>query len=124
MVPVANVRGHDPKSPASAAPSGGPTGPTGPAAPVLGSLTPNTAVVGGPDVNLTVNGNGFIDGQSVIYFNGGAEPTTVYSPTVAVTLLRPSTATGPWTVPVWVQNGDAKSNELNFSFTEPITQLG
>jgi hypothetical protein len=90
------------------------------AAPVLTSLDPGTAEMGGPDTTLTVNGTGFT-AESVIYFNGGAEPTTFVSDAQVTTGLKPSTASGPWTVPVHVQNGEAQSNALDFSFTEPGT---
>lgn len=67
-------------------------------------------------MTLGIGGSGFTS-ESVIYFNGGAEPTTLVSDTVVTTIVKPSTASGPWTVPVWVQNGESKSNELSFSFT-------
>jgi IPT/TIG domain len=74
--------------------------------------------VGGADVTMSVIGSGFT-AESKIYFNGGEEPTTLVSPTEVTTVVKPSTASGPWTLPVWVQNGSEQSNTLNFSFSEP-----
>lgn len=85
-------------------------------APVINSLDPNTAVVGGPDVTMTVNGSGFTS-QSVIVWNGGDEPTTFVSNTQVTTGVKPSTASGPWSIPVAVRNGDKVSNSLAFQFT-------
>lgn len=85
-------------------------------APVINSLNPNTAVVGGPDLTMTVIGSGFTSG-SVIVWNGGDEPTTFVSATQVSTGVKPSTASGPWSIPVAVRNGDKISNSLAFQFT-------
>jgi len=86
-------------------------------APVINSLDPNTAVVGGPDLTMTVNGSGFTP-QSVIVWNGGDEPTTFVSNTQVSTIVKPSTASGPWSIPISVRNGDKMSNSLSFQFTD------
>lgn len=87
-----------------------------PSAPTLTALDPATAVIGGADVTLTVTGTGFTE-NSVILFNNSPEPTTFVSDTVVTTIVKPSTASGPWTVPVTVSNrARAISNPLDFSF--------
>lgn len=85
-------------------------------APTISSLNPNTAVVGGADLTMTVNGSGFTP-SSVIVWNGGDEPTTYGSASQVSTGVKPSTASGPYTVPIAVRNGDKVSNELPFTFT-------
>ena len=86
-------------------------------APVLSSLAPATAVVGSIDVTVTVNGSGFYP-SSVIVWNSGDEPTTFISATQVSTLVKPSTASGAFSVPITVRNGDKVSNMLTFQFTE------
>jgi hypothetical protein len=78
------------------------------------SIEPETAEVGGEDVTLHVRGSGFSK-FTVILFNNSEEPTTFVSASEVTTLVRPSTASGPWTVPVTVANG---TGTVNFSFTE------
>jgi hypothetical protein len=90
-------------------------------APVVSSLTPNTAAVGDPDFTMTVNGSGF-KSDSVIVWNGGDEPTTFVAEGQVTTTVKPSTASGPYTVPIAVRNGDKVSNEVSFSFTEAASR--
>lgn len=97
--------------------------PTQAQAPAITSLSPNTAVVGGPDLTMTVVGSGFTSG-SVIVWNGSDEPTTVVSATQVSTGVKPSTASGPWAIPVAVRNGDKMSNSLSFQFTEAAGTRG
>ena len=85
-------------------------------------LDPNEAEIGGPDVTMTVTGIGFEDG-AVIVFNGGDEPTEFVSETEVTTGVKPSTAGTPGTYPVAVRNPDGQvSNELGFTFTEPVAR--
>lgn len=86
---------------------------------VVVSIDPDTAVVGGPDVLMTVTGIAFQPG-AVIVFNGGDEPDTIYiSATQVATWVEPATASGPAIVPVGVRNpgGAALSNTVDFTFT-------
>lgn len=88
--------------------------------PHLTELDPDTAVVGGDDLVMHVRGTGFTP-QSVIVFNGGDERTTYVSATELTTIVKPSTASGPWTVPVTVRNPYAPvSDPRDFTFTEPV----
>jgi IPT/TIG domain len=105
------------KPPYTTEPPDRPDRPDIPDKPVINSLLPNTAVVGGPDVTMLVTGSGFALG-SVIVWNGGDEPTTYQSSSELMTVVKPSTASGPWTIPVAVRNGSIMSNEMSFTFTE------
>jgi len=85
--------------------------------PILESISPNTAVIGGPDITMTASGIGFTE-SSVISFNGGEEPTTFVDGGRVTTIVKPSTATTPGSYPVTVANGDKVSGEASFTFTE------
>ena len=84
--------------------------------PIVDSITPTTAVVGSHDIGLHVFGSGFT-GDSKILFNHGEEPATFVSSNEVMTVVKPSTASGPWTVPIGVRNGTNDSNSKNFTFT-------
>lgn len=86
--------------------------------PVVTGLSPESAEIGSADLTLTVSGTGFADGD-VISFNGGDEPTTFVNDTTLTTVVKPSTASGPWSIPVRVNGAGGSSNALMFSFTEP-----
>lgn len=87
--------------------------------PVVTSLSPNTGEMGAESFVMTVVGEGFVDG-TVIVFNGGDEPTEFVDAFAVTTIVDPTTASGPWTVPVLVRNPDGiESNAVDFSFTEP-----
>jgi hypothetical protein len=79
------------------------------------SIDPTTAEIGAADITLRVLGTGFNE-QSVILFNNGEEPTTFVSVTEVTTTVKPSTASGPWTVPVGVKDA---TGTADFTFTEP-----
>lgn len=85
-------------------------------APAITSLSPNTIPIGGPDIQMIVNGSGFNE-ISKIVFNGYDEPTTMLSPTQVRTIVTPSLFAVAAVLPVQVRNGSAKSNSLNFTFT-------
>jgi len=88
---------------------------TGMYTPVLTDITPNNAVVGGANFTMTAIGSNFIP-KSVIVFNGGKEPTTYVSATEVTTGVQPSTAGGPATVPVEIDNLGFKSAPQDFHF--------
>lgn len=91
--------------------------------PALTSIDPTTAEMGSADLTLTATGTDFVQG-SVIMFNNSANETTFVSETELTTLVVPSTASGPWTVPVGVRNPDyQESSTVDFSFTEPAPPL-
>lgn len=80
-------------------------------------LDPDNVPVGGADITLTVNGGNFTQ-DSVIYFNGGEEETTYISASQLSTVVKPSLASGPISVPVQVKTEAEQSNMVNFTFTE------
>lgn len=90
--------------------------------PAADRLVPAEAVIGDPDFTMSVQGVRFADG-AVIVFNGGDEPTEFVSDTELTTGVKPSTATTAGTYPVAVRNPDGQvSNELGFTFTEPVAR--
>lgn len=90
-----------------------------PASPTISALTPNTAVLGDPDVTMVVTGTDFTP-QSVIVFNGTDEPIVFISDTEISTVVKPSIDWGAVAAPVSVRNGSLESNELDFTFTDPV----
>ena len=95
--------------------SGNPT--TGPSAPSVTSLVPSTIAAGSPAFTMTVNGNRFLTGATVLW-NGTALTTTLLSDT-QVTANVPATLianTGVATVAVRNSDGST-SNTINFTVT-------
>jgi hypothetical protein len=76
-------------------------------------ITPTTAVCGGPDVTLHVQGTGFTP-ETVILFNGLAEPTVFLSATDVTTVVKPSLFLVPADCPVSVVGA---GSSVTFSFT-------
>jgi hypothetical protein len=77
-------------------------------------ITPTTAVCGGPDVTLHVQGTGFTP-ATVILFNNLEEPTVFVSATDVTTLVKPSLFLVPADCPVSVVG--AGGSAVTFSFT-------
>jgi hypothetical protein len=94
-------------------PPGGQTG----QAPVLTTLDPATAASGSEDVTLKITGSN-LSADSIIVFGTLDEPTTLNADGTVSTIVKPSLF-APADVPVSVRNGEARSNELTFTFTEP-----
>jgi hypothetical protein len=86
--------------------------------PSLNSINPSSARIGSADITMNVNGNKFTP-TSVIYFNGGPELTTFNSPSQVSTVVKPSLAIIPISVPVWVQQGEYQTDAKTFTFTDP-----
>lgn len=88
-------------------------------APLLASLDPESMNVPGPDAPILVIGSGFTE-ESVIVWNGSDEETEFVSATKVRTTVKVSTVEAPlpFTLPVQVRNGEAESNELQFTFTQ------
>lgn len=92
-------------------------GETPPAAdPVVTGLSPDEAEVGSADLTVSVTGTGF-NAASIIVWNGGDEATTFVSETELTTIVKPSTASGAYTVPVAVRNDQVYSDPVDFTFT-------
>lgn len=86
--------------------------------PTVSNLTPSSAVIGSPAFDLLVNGTNFTP-ESVIYFNGLAEPTTYVSATQVKTGVNMPLWVAPATVPVTVLSKDGVlSNAMSFTFND------
>jgi outer membrane protein assembly factor BamB len=87
--------------------------------PTVLSLSPATAVEGGAGLTLTVNGQNF-EPQSVVEWNGIAQPTTYNSPTQVSAQISAGDFTNPGSLVVSVSNqatGGSNSTGLNFTVT-------
>ena len=96
-------------------PSGSPSGGTNPV-PTVNSLSPNSAVVGGADFTLTVNGANFVSG-SVVNFAGTARSTTFVSATQLISAIPAAAIASAGTASVTVTNPPpgGTSNAVNFT---------
>jgi hypothetical protein len=101
---------EDPSAPPASAPD-----PSEP--PVLHSISPNSAVSGGPDLVLHCRGANF-GSETIIHFGIEDEPTTLVSSAEVTTGVKPSLF-APAVVPVTVRNGAKLSEQVEFTFTEP-----
>jgi hypothetical protein len=87
-----------------------------PAAPVITSLTPNTAVAGGVDLAVQINGTGFTQWTQI--YNGGIQNVTAryVSPTKMVMAFEVSSSVAG-TVAVAAVDHSVVSATVNFTFT-------
>ena len=90
---------------------------SGPATPTLTTLSPSSAVAGGPAFTLTVNGSNFVSG-SVVRWNGANRTTTFVSATQLTAAITAADIAAAGSASVTVQNpGGAVSNALTFTIT-------
>jgi hypothetical protein len=89
----------------------------GPYGPLLTKVEPAQAMVGQNPIRIHFLGLGFTP-TSIIVWNGGDEPTTMHSETDLSTGLDPSSASGTYTVPVWVREGALITQKLSFSLVK------
>jgi subtilisin family serine protease len=89
--------------------------------PVIGSISPTSALIGGPSFTLTVNGSNFVRG-SRIRFWGADRPTTFVSDTQLTTQIDPSTVPfGTPGVSVFTPApGGGTSAVIPFIFLSPV----
>ena len=85
---------------------------------VITSLSPNSAVAGGPAFTLTVTGTGFLP-SSTITWNGVALATAFVSATELTALVPATLITEPESVSVAAANSTSTSNTLSFSVNLP-----
>jgi hypothetical protein len=85
-------------------------------APTISSLAPNTAVAGGPDIVVVINGTGFTQWTKIL--NGGVQNMTAYyvSPTKMAMLFEVSSSVAG-TVQVIAVDHSVSSAASNFTFT-------
>ena len=95
-----------------------------PAAPTLTSLSPSSAVAGGPGFSLTVNGSNFVSG-SVVRWNGANRTTTFVSGFQLTAAITAADIAAAGNASVTVQNpGGAVSDALPFIITASPGGLG
>jgi IPT/TIG domain len=85
----------------------------------LDSIDPATAVVGDPDVTVTLTGTGFTPSAALVW-NGVQDTLTYVSDTELTTVVKVSLATVASTATVAVYQGGYTTPSLPFEFTEPI----
>jgi hypothetical protein len=101
---------------------GAPAPPEPVAEPTLDSLSPDTAIAGdAADITMSAIGTGFT-ANSIIVFNGYAEPTTFVSDTELTTGVKPSIFVVPAVCPVEIHTGSLVTAPLDFTFTEPVAR--
>jgi hypothetical protein len=84
--------------------------------PTITALMPDFCAIGDPDFTLFISGEGFGE-NSIIFFAGHDENTTLNEDGTVSTGVKPSLWGAPVTVQVRVHNGTQSSNALDFTFT-------
>ena len=84
--------------------------------PSITSISPNSAVAGGPAFTLTVNGTNFTS-SSVVQWNGSSRPTSFTSATRLTAAIPAPDIAQPGTATVQVVTGSANSNSVAFTIT-------
>ena len=84
--------------------------------PSITSISPSSAVAGGPAFTLTVNGTNFTS-SSVVQWNGSSRPTSFTSATRLTAAIPAPDIAQPGTATVQVVTGSANSNSVNFAIT-------
>ena len=91
--------------------------------PVISSISPSSAVAGGPDFTLTVVGSGFVTG-SIVRFGNSNRNTTFVSASQLSALIRDNDIRNPGTASVTVSNpdpGGGTSAPATFTIIAPLT---
>jgi hypothetical protein len=89
--------------------------------PTLTSISPDTAVSGENDFTLVCTGTNFVPGTVIRFGPTHDEDTTFVSETEVTTIVKPSLF-APAVVPVAVHSGEAWSDWVDFTFTEPAVE--
>ena len=85
--------------------------------PSITSLNPTECAIGDESFTLYISGENFF-ADSVIYFAGQPEPTTLNEDGTLSTGINMDVWHGPDTVPVVIQNGPESSEPAEFTFNE------
>lgn len=87
---------------------------------VLASISPTTAISGGPAFTLTANGSAFVSGSAILW-NGSPLPTTFLSSTQLTTSVPSTLITTPATISIAIQApGGSTTNSVSFVITLPV----
>jgi hypothetical protein len=86
-------------------------------APTVTSISPSTAVAGGPAFTLTVTGTNF-NSTSIVQWNGTNRTTTFVEATRLTAAIPAPDIAQPGTATVRVTTGTANSNSVNFTVTQ------
>jgi phage terminase large subunit-like protein len=89
--------------------------------PVITALDPVACDIGDTDFTLYVSGENF-RAESVIFFAGHDEPTTLEDDGTLSTGVKPSLWEAAVVVECQVHNGPLMSNAVDFSFDAPVSQ--
>ncbi|MBD3582699.1 hypothetical protein [Flavobacterium selenitireducens] len=85
------------------------------AVPVITSLSPSSRVAGTGAFTLTVNGANFVNGTSVVRWNGSNRPTTFVSSTQLTAAITAQDIASSGSASISVANGAGVSNSLPFT---------
>jgi hypothetical protein len=85
--------------------------------PTVTSITPSTAVAGGPAFTLTVTGTNFTS-TSVVQWNGNSRTTSFVDATRLTAAIPATDIAQPATATVRVATGTTNSNSVNFTITQ------
>ncbi len=94
-----------------------------PPVPTTTGIDPTSATAGGAGFILTVNGTNFLDGISVVRWNGSARTTTYVSATQLTAAIPASDIAAGGTVPVTVLNGASESNAQTFTINQALNPV-
>lgn len=100
------------------------------AAPVISNLDPSSAIAGGAQFTLTVNGSGFGGASTTVTvrWNGSSRPTTFVSSTQLTAIITAADIASAGTAQVTVRNDPAKgstetSNQVSFTINNPVPAI-
>jgi len=92
-----------------------------PPVPTTTGLSPTSKTAGEAGFTLTVDGTNFVDGLSMVRWNGSARTTTCVSGTQLTAAIPASDIATAGTVPVTVLNGASESNAQTFTINAQTT---
>ncbi|MBI5475607.1 MAG: Ig-like domain repeat protein [Ignavibacteriales bacterium] len=91
--------------------------------PVLSSISPDSKFTGESGFTLAVNGTDFVDGQSVVRFNGNDRSTTFINETQLTAIIPATDLVNAGTFPITVFNngGGGSSSSQSFTVNKALT---
>jgi hypothetical protein len=87
--------------------------------PITASLAPSSAIAGTSAFTLTVNGSNFVNGTSVVKWNGSNRTTTFISATQLTASITAADIAAAGSASITVANGAAISNAQTFTIDSP-----